>query len=100
MSTQPDQRDAFAAWTVEAREVDQLLMCDVAGRTRSWLAVEAVGDAGADRTRLWFGSAVVARAGETERSFVWRQLLRFHRLYSVALLGAARARVPRLATPP
>jgi hypothetical protein len=27
----------FAAWSVEAREADQLLLCDFKGRTRSWL---------------------------------------------------------------
>ena len=30
----------FAAWTVEARSTDEILMCDMAGRTRSWLKVE------------------------------------------------------------
>ena len=29
----------FAAWSVERRSADQLLMCDFRGRTRSWLMV-------------------------------------------------------------
>ena len=33
------EREAFAAWSVEARAPDQLLMCDFTGRTRSWLMV-------------------------------------------------------------
>ena len=31
----------FAAWRVEARAVDQLLLCAIDGRTRSWLMVSA-----------------------------------------------------------
>src|SRR5580658_4723858 len=31
------QADAFAAWSVEDRTGDQLLMCDFQRRTRSWL---------------------------------------------------------------
>lgn len=32
--------DSFAAWSVEERREDQLLMCDFQGRTRSWLMVD------------------------------------------------------------
>ena len=32
-------RASFAAWTVEARAADQLLLADFTGRTRSWLMV-------------------------------------------------------------
>ncbi len=35
--------ERFAAWSVEARTTDQLLMCDMAGRTRSWFKIEAAG---------------------------------------------------------
>jgi hypothetical protein len=78
----------FAAWTTEQRSGDQLLMCDYVGRTRSWFMVapEAAG------TRLYFGSAVVpGRGGRMGAGFA--ALLWFHKLYSVALLRAARARV-------
>ena len=87
--------DAFAAWTVEARAPDQLLMCDYLQRTRSWLMGSA-GDT-PDRTRLWFGSAVVAvadaRTGEQRLGATYEALLGFHKLYSRILLGAARARL-------
>ena len=49
--------DAFSAWTVEDRREDQLLLCDMHGRTRSWL-MAAPAESG-NGTRLYFGSAVV-----------------------------------------
>ena len=86
-------RDAFSAWTVEARAKDELLLCDVLGRTRSWLMVAPV--PGADAvTRLYFGSAVVPKhdpqTGKRRLGTGFRALLGFHKLYSVALLRAAR----------
>jgi len=90
------QRSDFAAWTVEARGTDQLLLCDVGGSTRSWLMVEPVH---ATSTRLYFGSAVVPRrakaTGETKMGFVFKALLGFHKLYSRVLLHAARTRLER-----
>lgn len=89
-------REAFAAWTVEARAADQLLMCDVFGRTRSWLMVEPVEAANGPATRLYFGSAVVPRrdrkTGALGLGTGFQALLGFHKLYSRALLRAARAR--------
>lgn len=82
--------DHFAAWTVERRTPDQLLMCDLAGRTRSWFMV--VG--GAETSRLYFGSAVVPAADGGSRSgpsdFMFKVLLGFHKLYSRALLWSAK----------
>jgi hypothetical protein len=75
---------AFAAWRVENRAEDQLLLCDLLGGTRSWLMVAPAGPA---RTRLYFGSAVVRLSGG------YRALLAFHKLYSRVLLGAARSRL-------
>lgn len=51
-------RHQFAAWQLESRGANELLMCDFRGRTRSWLMVVPF-DAGT-RTRLYFGSAVIA----------------------------------------
>ena len=89
--------NAFAAWRVEARSESQLLLCDFRGRTRSWLMVAPVAGKGGARTRLYFGSAVVpvhdARKGKPAMGLVFRLLLGFHKLYSVALLRAARSRV-------
>ena len=86
------QRDAFAAWTVEARAKDELLLCDVLGRTRSWLkAVPA--DGARTATKLYFGSAVVPKrdkeSGKPELGAGFNALLGFHKQYSVALLRAA-----------
>ena len=48
--------DVFAAWTVEGRAPDQLLLADFMGRTKSWLMIASLGES---HTRLYFGSAVV-----------------------------------------
>lgn len=82
-------REDFAAWVVEDRVKDQLLMTDFRGQTRSWFMVQPVGGG---RTRLYFGSAVIAgqetgKAGK--QRFAYRALLPMHRFYSRALLAAA-----------
>jgi hypothetical protein len=93
--------DSFAAWSVEARCEDQLLMCDFQGRTRSWLMVAPAGGESAGNTRLYFGSAVVPartpRAGTETPDLGWtfRLLLGFHKLYSRALLFSAKSRLMR-----
>lgn len=69
----------FAAWRVEGRSSDQLLMCDLTGRTRSWFMVEP--------RRLYFGSAVL------RPDFPFNALLGFHRMYSRVLLYGARSRL-------
>jgi hypothetical protein len=85
----------FAAWRVEARAVDQLLLCAIDGRTRSWLMVSAMPETGG--TRLYFGSAVVpgvnASTGKSSLGFAFKALLGIHKLYSRALLNAAAARL-------
>lgn len=86
----------FAAWSVEGQAADQLLLCDFAGRTRSWLMAVPIEDGG---TRLYFGSAVVpvvsARSGKATLGFAFGALLGFHKLYSRVLLHAARSRLAR-----
>jgi hypothetical protein len=88
-------RDVFAAWSVEGRAGNQLLMCDFQSRTRSWLMLEP----GPASTRLYFGSGIVPRVdratGERRLGPGFRLLLGFHKLYSRALLAAARARLTR-----
>lgn len=90
---------SFAAWSVEERNADQLLMCDFQGRTRSWLMIESVQRGEVATTRLYFGSAVVpirSRAAEKATlGFTFRALLGFHKLYSKVLLRAASSRVSR-----
>ena len=80
--------DPFAAWSVEARAANQLLLCDMYGSTRSWLMAEPDG-AG---TRLYFGSAVVKR-GPAGIGRSYRLLMGFHTLYSRVLLHAAKRRL-------
>lgn len=95
------RRDRFAAWDVERRTEDQLLLCDLHGRTRSWLMTSP--DAGdGPGTRLYFGSAVVPRfhadTGKSSLGFTYRALLGFHKLYSRCLLHAACSKLLRRET--
>ncbi|MGI9353059.1 MAG: hypothetical protein ACR2O3_15980 [Rhizobiaceae bacterium] len=86
--------DRFAAWTTEARTSNQLLMCAMGNRTRSWFMVEK---AEPGRTRLYFGSAVIPEKSSTPENpklgFAFTLLLGFHNLYSRALLGTARRKL-------
>jgi hypothetical protein len=89
---------SFAAWRVEERSDDQLLLCDFGGRTRSWLMVAPAGIGDSASTRLYFGSAVVPatdRSGRATLGFTFKALLGFHKLYSRALLSAAHLRLMR-----
>lgn len=83
----------FAAWSVEERASNQLLLCDFLGRTRSWLMVEF----GQSSTRLYYGSAVVPKsrsaAGKASFGFAFHALSGFHHLYTKALMQAARAKL-------
>ncbi len=87
------QRTRFAAWTVEAHDDRQIVMCDFLHKTRSWLTVEPLHTG----TRLWFGSAIVPERirpdGRAQLGAGFDQLVWFHRLYSRALLKAAARRV-------
>ena len=86
---------AFAAWDVEDRRADQLLMCDLHQRTRSWFMVAPADNRSA--SLLLFGSAVVpveGRAnGEWSLGKGYQLLLGFHKLSSRILLNAARRRL-------
>ena len=88
----------FAAWTVEARTEDQLLLRAIDGRTRSWLMVSTTDVPGG--TRLYFGSALLpgrktgnASTGKPTMGFAFKALLSFHNFYSRALLSAAARRL-------
>ncbi len=89
--------DRFAAWYVEERREDQVLLSDFRDRTRSWLMTVP----SADSTRLYFGSAVVpeVKSETNERGSEKRfsLLLAFHKLYSRVLLSAARRKLIRSA---
>lgn len=94
--------NSFAAWSVEARSANQLLMADFQGRTRSWLMVGSP-DASLEGTRLYFGSAVVPTVSRDSATrslgLAFHLLLGFHKLYSRALLFSARRRLTRSLDP-
>ena len=87
----------FAAWTVEGRTENQILMCDFMKKTRSWLMCMPV--PGATGTRICFGSAIVphhiSADGHVHLGLGFHLLLGFHRLYSRALLQSAARRLSR-----
>ncbi len=89
--------DTFAAWCVEKRSANQLLLADLQGRTRSWLMVARMEAGNGEGTRLYFGSAVVPvqspRTGKPTLGPGFRALLRFHKVYSKVLLYAAKSRL-------
>jgi hypothetical protein len=89
--------NAFAAWTVESRAENQLLLCDFKSSTRSWLMVALEDWDGDVVTRLYFGSVVIPgvnrKTGVRELSIAFKVLLPLHKLYSRALLAAARFRI-------
>ena len=91
--------DSFAAWSVEERAPDQLLLSDYTQRTRSWLMVARPENPASGGTRLYFGSAVVparsAKTGKASLGPVFNALLGFHKLYSRTLLSAAASRLSR-----
>jgi hypothetical protein len=85
--------DKFAAWSVEARTEDQLMMSDFLGRTKSWLMV-APSKTG---TRLYFGTGIApvvdSKTSQSSIGFGFHALLGFHKLYSVILLYSAKLRL-------
>lgn len=90
-----DERQEFAAWKLEARAENQILMRDVTGATCSWLMVQPQ-ESG---TRLYFGSGVRARKQRADGSqrlpLGYRALIGLHVLYSRALLAATLYRLNR-----
>ena len=86
----------FATWHVEARADDQLLMCDVTGRSRSWFQVASNRDGD---TTLYFGTVVTSVetgvAGRKSMGLAFNVLMPVHILYSRALLAAAKRKIAR-----
>ena len=87
----------FAAWQVESRAENQLLLSDFRGRTRSWLMALPSGEDNDPRTHLYFGSAVTRvadqKTGKMTLGTGFRALLGFHKIYSRLLLYSARLRL-------
>ncbi len=86
--------EKFAAWTVEDRNENQLLMCDFLRRTRSWFMIVPVNET---RTQLYFGSAISSyedpKTGRLSLGSGFQALLGFHQIYSVLLLYSAKSRM-------
>lgn len=93
------QSVSFAAWQVEDRDENQLLMCDATGRTRSWFKVATISGATSVATRLYFGSGITvvtrSKNGRASIGPVFNALTGFHKLYSRALLAATRDKIAR-----
>lgn len=85
------RNQSFAAWRVEERGSAQILLADLSGHTRSYLAV-APKEGGV--TRLIFGSAVVVPDGKPLAPIV-RWTVPLHRFYSRALLRLAERKLRR-----
>ncbi len=89
-------RETYAAWDLEARNENQILMCDFQKATRSWLMTQAAEN---DQTRLYFGSAVVgkkSKSGDVKQlPLLVRLLMPAHRFYARSLLRSAAARLKR-----
>ena len=87
----------FSAWHIEDRCENQILLCDFQNKTRSWLMIEKIPDSDDYKTRLYFGSAVVASNKDGKKSFglffnwAFKLLFKFHHFYSIALLSAAKS---------
>ena len=80
---------SFAAWDVEDRTENQLLMCDFAQKTRSWFMARDTEEG----TQLFFGSAVTldpntGKLGALVEATTW-----LHVIYSRALLKGAVKRL-------
>lgn len=87
----------FAAWHLEDRNKNEILMCDIRGRTRSWLMTIPVNRPNGFQTQLFFGSAVVPRhdpkTGRPSLELRFRALLEFHKIYSILLLYSAKLNI-------
>lgn len=85
------ETDTFAAWHVEERCENQLLLCDFQGNTRSWLMMAPADSEVNRKTRLYFGSAVIRQqnSNKDKNSFGFSVLIGFHKIYSVLLLYSA-----------
>ena len=80
------RRETFAAWSVDSRAGNQLVMLDFMAYTCSWLMVETR----PAETVLYFGTGIL------RRTLGFRLLLPFHKVYARSLLAAARGRLRRL----
>lgn len=93
-------RQAFAAWSVEERDAEQVLLCDFLGHTRSWFMTEPGSEPGGGIvTRVRYGTAIVRRDMHGVAHWGWSlafwPLLPLHRLYARILLASTLGRITR-----
>jgi hypothetical protein len=83
------ERESFAAWRVEKKCHNQIIMCDYLSKTRSWLMCEPRGGG----TRLYFGTIIepskIIDETRVDLGFFFHLLMPLHIIYSKALLKAA-----------
>jgi hypothetical protein len=81
--------ETFAAWSVEMRCHNQIIMRDYQSKTRSWLMCERRGSG----TRLYFGTiiepSIIIDETRADLGFWFHLLMPAHIIYSKALLKAA-----------
>jgi len=79
------QSEIFAAWMVETRKPNQILMKVGNGHIRTWLQCDLM-ETG---SRLYFGSAVLPNPKTLRPNRLTAALTPLHLIYAKALLGAA-----------
>ena len=85
----------FAAWTVENRSENELLMCDFVKRTRSWFMVNHTGTIDKPNTQLYFGTGISSSTKRKSIGLFFTLLLPFHKVYSRFLLHFAKRKLSR-----
>jgi hypothetical protein len=85
--------ERYSIWTVEDRDINQILLREFTGATRSCLMVEPSSTDTEAMTRLFFGSVVIPKKvlenGQGSFGLLFHLLGGFHKLYSKVLLKAA-----------
>lgn len=94
------ETDNFAAWYIEDRCENQLLMSDLQGSTRSWFMVSTASTSMNSPTQLYFGSAVIKANKKTgsvnlSSGLAFHVLIGFHKFYSNLLLSSAHSRLSK-----
>lgn len=90
----------FAAWTLEDRRENELLMRDMADHTRSWFMVNHLGTKESPKTQLYFGTGISPSPRRKNEKpsigFFFNVLLPFHKVYSVLLLYFAKRQLTQI----
>lgn len=71
LSLSQGSADSFAAWSVEARSADQLLLCDFRERTRSWFMVADSERTSKPGTQLFLARPSCRPLGAAPGKVIW-----------------------------